>query len=102
MVESLVEMFKQPFSWVQENFRTSELVLLAWRSREKASQMEKRFKKVPPPAAPPARGMRTNLPASVLDEDGAPDVSKMTSNQMLAHLASVGFHIPMGPMGPGK
>lgn len=101
---SLVEMFCEPLGEIHKKFRTSELVLLAWQSRERSAQMERRMhkgqKKDELTSMPEALiGVKTE---DVLDEHGIPHINKMTGQQQLAFLASRGVHVPLIPPAIGK
>ena len=85
-----------PWPEIQAKFRKSELVLLGWRSREKAAQWEKKMKKHQPQTASGQAAvvpLLRNVP-EYCDETGVPDMRKMTGQQQLAHLASLGFPVP--------
>lgn len=76
---------------LRAKFRVSELSLLGWRSQEQSAAMEKRFSANRPDFSPPS-----DTPFSVNPSGGVePDCSKMTGKQMLHHLRSCGFLLPV-------
>lgn len=93
---SLVEMFREPIGVIQKRFRTSELVLLAWQSRERAANFEKRINKKTEGTDKTFSQPKINLP-DVFDEGGSPDLRKMTGEQQLAFLAASGLAVPISP-----
>lgn len=108
MAESLVEMFGQPFPVIQQRFRMSELVLLGWRSRERAVAMDRKFKRPSSEAALSAAGdspaanpvVQSAEALGFMNEQGEPDVRKMSTGQLLALFGTQGKPIIAFPNRP--
>lgn len=77
-----------PVRELRQKFRISELALLGWRSQEQSAAMSKRF--APPQNLNLPEGYKPPVPGQP-----EPDASKMTGQQLLRHLWSVGFHPPI-------
>ncbi|MDE2098287.1 MAG: hypothetical protein KGL39_13625 [Patescibacteria group bacterium] len=103
MVQSWVEMLGMPYREIEAKFRRSEMVMMGWQSGERASQMHARSKRnsalmepgvQPPPQQPQA------VPPELCDENGHPDISKMTTNQAMRFMRNLGFAVAMPPPMP--
>lgn len=113
---SWVETLAMPHSDIQKKFRTSELVMMGWRSREQAIAFHKRAHKPAPlqpmnqfgvpkleTVKPTSEGMPESVLAEVKDEWGnvigyEPDMRKMTAAQMVQHLTQCGYKVPYVPL----
>lgn len=99
-----------PLQDIERKFRKSEMALLAWRSQEQAVEMERSMKqphaaqsdfKYGPPSKPMVPGETPMaIPDSCYNEDGEPDIRKMTGNQAVAFMRAAGFNFPVVPGRP--
>ena len=97
-----------PLQDIERKFRKSEMTLIAWRSQEQAAEMEKQFQRPAAsspytlPVAPPRSLARAGdtpmpIPEECYNEEGEPDIRKMTGNQALSYMRAAGFNLPVIP-----
>jgi hypothetical protein len=93
-----IEMFGLSKRELEEKFKKSEMVVLAWRSQEISANMEKQSEGMMSPgkSRKPVYDAEVphNLPDHFFNEDGEIDLRQVTGEEAYKYMSSIGVKLP--------